>query len=72
MRCDWVFQSLVKAVASVVRRRCLLNTMAAHAGVLDSLTRRHGIKIVSVGSVEECSLAVGNVIGHKSILAAPK
>lgn len=50
--------------------------MAAHrptGGDLDSLTRRHGIKVVSaVGSIEECSLAVGNVVGHKCVLAASK
>lgn len=41
-------------------------------GVLDSLTRRHGVKIVAAGSAEECSLAVGNVIGHACVLAASK
>lgn len=48
--------------------------MAAHnSGNLDSLTRRHGVKVVSAaGSVEECSLAVGNVVGHKCVLAASK
>lgn len=41
---------------------------------LEQLTRRHGIK-VPVGSdcsVEECSLAVGQVIGHESIRSASR
>lgn len=40
----------------------------------EQLTRWHGIK-VSVGvefSVKECSLAVGQVIGHESIRSASR
>lgn len=39
---------------------------------LDSLTRRHGIKVVSAVNVEECILAVGDVVGHECILAASR
>lgn len=47
--------------------------MATHgANDLDSLTRRHGVKVVAAGSVEECSVAVGDVVGHECVLAASK
>lgn len=39
---------------------------------LDSLTRRHGVKVVAAGSVEECSVTVGDVVGHECVLAASK
>ncbi|KAI2643940.1 Transposon TX1 uncharacterized 82 kDa protein [Labeo rohita] len=39
---------------------------------LDSLTRRHGVKVVSVVNVEECILAVGDVVGHECVLAASR
>ncbi len=42
------------------------------ANALDSLTRRHGVKVVSAGSVEECSVAVGDVVGHECVLAASR
>lgn len=38
----------------------------------DGLTRRHGIKILCKFSVEECALAVGNVVGHNSIVSASR
>ncbi len=49
--------------------------MAASGGVsLEQLTRRHGIKVVPAErcSVEECSLAVAKVVGHKSVLSAAR
>ncbi|KAL2102369.1 hypothetical protein ACEWY4_001537 [Coilia grayii] len=36
------------------------------------LTRRHGIKVDSPFSVEETSIAVGNVIGHDKIVSASR
>lgn len=39
---------------------------------LGSLTRRHGVKVVAAASVEDCILAIGEVVGHKSILAASR
>lgn len=39
---------------------------------LNSLTRRHGVKVVSVVNVEECILAVGDVVRHECILAASR
>lgn len=38
----------------------------------DFLTRRHGIKVDSTVSVEECSLAIGEVVGTESILSASR
>ncbi len=49
--------------------------MAAPGSVtFDQLTRRHGIKVVPAErcSVEDCSLAVAQVIGHKSVLSASR
>jgi len=47
--------------------------MAAQAGTgLDVLTRRHGVKIVSVASVETCCLGVGEIVGHQNILSASR
>ncbi|KAL2085238.1 hypothetical protein ACEWY4_018558 [Coilia grayii] len=39
---------------------------------LEKLTRRHGIRIEHNVSVEECSLAVGAVIGHEHIKSASR
>lgn len=38
----------------------------------DGLTRRHGIKFLCKFSVEECALAVGNVVGCNAIVSASK
>ena len=38
----------------------------------ESLTRRHGIKVVSDVSIDECSLAVGEVVGHEHIVSASR
>lgn len=35
----------------------------------DSLTWRHAIKVTSTISIEECSLAVGETVGHDKILS---
>ena len=37
-----------------------------------SLTRRHAIKIAAKASVEECSLPVGDLVGHDKILSAAR
>lgn len=37
-----------------------------------SLTRRHAVKVDTVASVEDCILAIGEVIGHKNVLAASR
>lgn len=39
---------------------------------LSLLTRRHAIKVASTVSVEECCLAVGEVVGHASVLSASR
>lgn len=39
---------------------------------LSSLTRRHAIKVASTVSVEKCCLAVGEVVGHASVLSASR
>lgn len=38
---------------------------------LESLTRHHGVKMSAV-NVEECILAIGDIIGHKCVLAASR
>ncbi|KAI3372191.1 hypothetical protein L3Q82_007048 [Scortum barcoo] len=47
--------------------------MSAGAG-LERLTRRHAIKMVPVSScsVEECSLAVGELVGYSSVKSASR
>lgn len=42
------------------------------SGSFNSLTRRHGVKIDSVAGVEECSLAVGEAVGHENIVSASR
>ena len=41
-------------------------------GKFDSLTRQHAIKIATSTSVEECSLAIGEMVGHDKILSAAR
>ncbi|KAK3563441.1 hypothetical protein QTP86_028654, partial [Hemibagrus guttatus] len=49
----------------------LLESMAAQGTqVYDTLTRRHGVRVVTSASVEECSLAAGEVVGHANVVAA--
>lgn len=45
---------------------------APRSQVLSKLTRRHGVKVASVVSVENCCLAVGEVVGHENIMSASK
>ena len=44
------------------------------AGIMDfqRLTRQHGVKIQCSASVEECSLAIGDVVGHENVKSAPR
>lgn len=42
------------------------------ANALNSLTWRNRVKVVPAKSVEECSLAVGDVVGHECVLAAAR
>lgn len=37
-----------------------------------NLTRRHGVKVQCSASVEECSLAIGNVVGHDNVKSASR
>ncbi|TWW78251.1 hypothetical protein D4764_11G0003720 [Takifugu flavidus] len=50
--------------------------MAAASGVseFEKLTRRHGVKLSPPAgmSVEECSLAVGEIVGHGSVKSASR
>ncbi|KAI2646739.1 Chaperone protein DnaK [Labeo rohita] len=46
--------------------------MTSGAKSLDFLTRRHGVKIVSKASVEDCSLAVGEVVGCENVMSASR
>ncbi|KAK3522674.1 hypothetical protein QTP86_029160 [Hemibagrus guttatus] len=43
-----------------------------NATVCERLTRRHGVRVVCAASVEECCLAVGNVVGHENIVSASR
>ncbi|KAK3514051.1 hypothetical protein QTP70_002503 [Hemibagrus guttatus] len=40
--------------------------------VYDTLTRHHGVKVVTGASVKECSLAAGEVVGHANVVAASR
>lgn len=44
----------------------------SRVGVLKNLTRRHGVKVAAAVSVEDSCLAMGEVVGHDSILSASK
>ncbi len=35
---------------------------------LNTLTRRHAVKMAAAVSVEDCCLAIGDAVGHESIL----
>ncbi|KAI2645060.1 Transposon TX1 uncharacterized 82 kDa protein [Labeo rohita] len=39
---------------------------------LSTLTRRHGVKVASAVSVEDCCLAIGEVVGHEHIMSASR
>ncbi|KAA0722766.1 Transposon TX1 uncharacterized 82 kDa protein ORF 1 [Triplophysa tibetana] len=39
---------------------------------LSSLTRRHAVKVASAVSVEDCCLAIGEVVGHDCVLSASR
>lgn len=39
---------------------------------LTNLTRRHGVKVASAVSVEDCCLAAGEVVGHEHIMSASR
>lgn len=45
---------------------------APHVQGLGSLTRRHAVKVASAVSVEDCCLAIGEVVGHESVLSASR
>ncbi|KAL1279443.1 hypothetical protein QQF64_026116 [Cirrhinus molitorella] len=40
--------------------------------VLNALTRRHAVKVASAASVEDCCMAIGEVVGHECIMSASK
>lgn len=44
----------------------------AGSEVLESLTRRNGVKVASASSIEECCLAAGEVVGYDSVLSASR
>ncbi|KAL2086329.1 hypothetical protein ACEWY4_017388 [Coilia grayii] len=45
---------------------------ASGRGRFESLTRRHGVKINTRASVQDCSLAIGEIIGHDKIISAAR
>ncbi|KAK3510999.1 hypothetical protein QTP70_027845 [Hemibagrus guttatus] len=52
--------------------RALMVMADPNATVCERLTRRHGVRIVCAASVEDCCLAVGNVVGHENIVSASR
>ncbi|KAL2087999.1 hypothetical protein ACEWY4_016827 [Coilia grayii] len=38
----------------------------------EKLTRRHAVKIASTASVEDCSLAAGEIVGHENVISASR
>ncbi|KAL7842571.1 hypothetical protein SRHO_G00242600 [Serrasalmus rhombeus] len=46
--------------------------MVSPSSVYESLTRRHGVKVVCRASVEECCLAAGAVVSHSNIVSASR
>ncbi len=40
--------------------------------MLNTLTRRHAVKVASAVSVEDCCLAIGEAVGHGSIVSSSK
>ncbi len=38
----------------------------------NDLTRRHGVKVESIINVEQCCLAVGEIVGHDNIVSASR
>ncbi len=46
--------------------------MLAQSVNLSSLTWRHAVKVASAASVEQCCLAIGEVVGLESILSASR
>lgn len=38
----------------------------------DKLTRSHGVKVECAASVEECSLAIGEIVGHENVKSASR
>lgn len=50
----------------------LVQAMASPSMDFTTLTRRHGVRVVSDARVEECSLAIGEIVGHGNIAAASR
>lgn len=48
------------------------NMSGAVSGVLESLTRRNGVKVASALNIEECCLAAGEVVGYDAVLSASR
>ncbi|KAK3538399.1 hypothetical protein QTP86_001745 [Hemibagrus guttatus] len=56
-----------------IRISISLESMAAQGTrVYDTLTRHHGVRVVTGASVKECSLAAGEVVGHANVVAASR
>lgn len=60
-------------MSAAPRRFRFCESMAgAGSVVLETLTRRHGVKVASATSIEVCCLAAGRVVGYDSILSASR
>lgn len=59
-------------IENAVDQRKLVDMAASQS--LDNLTRRHGIKVIPAErcSVEDCTIAIAEVVGYSSILSAAR
>lgn len=55
-----------------LERLLVASMTASSAGRFESITRQHGIRINTSDSVEKCSLAVGELVGHEKIVSAAR
>ncbi|KAL6476262.1 hypothetical protein MHYP_G00147610 [Metynnis hypsauchen] len=71
----WTFSRLVRSRILIdfnyyKSSHLFAGSTASPSSVYESLTRRHGVKVVCRVSVEECCLAAGNAVGHSNIVSA--
>ncbi len=67
-----VVQGEFVVVRSYAPSLCTGGMAAPSAGSLEFLTRRHGVKVDTTASVEQCALAVGAIAGIENVLSASR
>lgn len=72
--CERLAKHFDVLIESAVDQRELVGMAAAASQSLDHLMRRHGIKIIPAErcSIEECTIAVAEIVGYASILSAAR